>query len=58
MKGKKLKIPRVQARRPYDDDRPSGYVEGDRDYMENNLDACVWFLDNHKAVRAALKEVK
>lgn len=58
MKIKKLKMPRVKPRQPYEDDRPNGYMESDRDYMENNLDACVWFLDNHKAIRALLEEVK
>lgn len=35
----------VQKRRPYLDDKPDGYLESDRDYLENNNDAAVKLLD-------------
>ncbi len=35
---------KITPRRPYDQDFP-GYLEGDRDYVLNNLDACVEILD-------------
>jgi hypothetical protein len=38
-------IPKVVPRRPYDDDMPEGYLESDRDYVENNMDAAVILLD-------------
>lgn len=47
-------MPAVIDRRPLDDDKPNGYRESDRDFALNNLDAVIWFLENHAAVRAAL----
>jgi hypothetical protein len=47
-------MPEVSPRRPYEDHRPNGYLESDRDYFENNADACLWFLENADAIRHAL----
>lgn len=33
------------SRRLYEDNKPDGYMESDRDYMENNRFLCVKFLD-------------
>ena len=41
---------KVAPRRPYEDDKPNGYQESDRDYMENNIEACCWFLDNAERI--------
>lgn len=37
----------VKPRRPYDDDHPppNGYLEGDRDFLENNNDLAVALLE-------------
>lgn len=48
-------FPVVIGRRLYDDEKPNGYLEGDRDYVENNLDAAVWFLDNAELLRKLYK---
>lgn len=38
--------PPVQARRPLDDDGPLvGYLESDDDWIANNHDAVLWFLN-------------
>lgn len=50
-----LRVPKVQPRRPYIDDEPDGYQESDRDFCENNMDACVWFLENRDRIVAQLK---
>lgn len=40
----------INARRPYFDDTPDGYVESDRCYLENNTDAAVALLDSHELI--------
>jgi hypothetical protein len=47
-------MPKVTPRRPYVDDKPDGYLESDNDFMENNADACCWFLANAEAIRNRL----
>jgi len=47
-------MPETADRRPYDDDEPDGYLEGNRDWAEANNDAVEWLADNHRAIRAAL----
>lgn len=48
-------IPPVIPRRLYEDQIPGGYMESDRDYMENNRDACIWFLDNATELKRELE---
>lgn len=36
---------RPHPRRPLDDAEPDGYMEGDRDFVLNNLDWCVQQLE-------------
>lgn len=48
------KMPAVTERRPHSDDKPEGYLESDSSFVENNMDAVMWFLENHAAIRAAL----
>ncbi len=43
-------MPKVFARRPYEDDKPGGYLEGFRDYVNNNAPAVEWFLEHHKQI--------
>jgi hypothetical protein len=35
----------VNARRPFDDDQPDGYLESDKDYVRNNFEVAVALLD-------------
>jgi len=39
---KKLK---VKIRRPLYDEEPNGYMESDKDFVMNNLDLCVEYLE-------------
>ena len=45
--------PLLNKRRPYEDSKPQGYTESDRDYIENNKELCLWFLDNYHLSAAA-----
>lgn len=47
-------MPVMVDRRPYDDEDPSGYMEGDDDWSSNNPGAVTWLADNHAAIRAGL----
>lgn len=33
-----------KPRRPYDDNEPDGYMESDKDFLDNNLELCLRFL--------------
>lgn len=44
----------LNPRRPYQDHEPSGYQESDRDYMQNNEELVLWYLENDAAIRTAL----
>ncbi|MFW9871715.1 MAG: hypothetical protein ACFFG0_01345 [Candidatus Thorarchaeota archaeon] len=37
--------PKIKKRRPLDDDNPDGYQESDKDFVENNINAVLWFLE-------------
>ena len=37
----------VIPRRPYIDSEPNGYLESDQDFVLNNIEACVWFLERN-----------
>jgi len=39
--------PKHIPRRPYEDDKPDGYLESDRDYFENNSELILALLENH-----------
>lgn len=50
----------INPRRPYLDDRPDGLRESDKDYVLNNIDACVELLDRElraNGVRLAAEAV-
>ena len=47
-------MPPMTDRRPYDDEDPEGYLEGDDDWSSNNPGAVTWLADNHTAIRLAL----
>jgi hypothetical protein len=49
-------IPLVIPRRPLDDDDPDGYLESDNDFVLNNIEAALWFLENRDRLAAALQE--
>ena len=36
-------IKKYQVRRPFED--IDGYMESDNDYVYNNIDVCIWFLE-------------
>lgn len=38
-------MPEIVPRRPFDDEHPDGYLESDRDFVLNNIDAAVWLLN-------------
>ena len=44
-------MPKITARRLFDDDKPDGYLESFREYTENNQEAVEWFLENHKQIQ-------
>jgi hypothetical protein len=47
-------MPETVDRRPYDDEDPEGYQEGDDDWSSNNPGVVAWLADNHVAIRKAL----
>jgi hypothetical protein len=48
-----MRIPKVKKRRRY----PLGsYMESDRDFIDNNRRACIWFLENRDRINELLKE--
>ncbi len=49
-----MKIPKVNLRRLYDAENPDGYEESDMEYLENNREAAVWFLDNRDAIASLI----
>jgi hypothetical protein len=44
-----------KPRRPYDDDQPDGYMESDRDFVENNFDLCMRLLEKLEKAYAKKK---
>lgn len=54
-----MNLPEHNPRRPYDEDQYPGYMEGDRDYMENNRFLAVALLDAYAEGRVTVspKEV-
>ena len=38
-------LPRIKPRRPYYDNEPNGYLESDRDFLENNLELAIEYLE-------------
>lgn len=54
----KLEIPSIVKRRPLDDDRPDEYLESDNDFVLNNFDACVWFLEHRDELEDLCKYVE
>ncbi len=47
-------MPAVSPRRPFDNDKPNGYLESFRDYTDNNVEAVTWFLEHAAVIRARL----
>lgn len=48
-----MKIPRVKKRKPFVDvlgHKSAQYMESDRDFVDDNRAACVWFLENRDAL--------
>lgn len=51
-------MPRIKERRPYDYEKfADGYMESDRDFVENNFEAVVWFLENHEKIKKVLDKL-
>jgi len=56
-KGKKSEETiRINSRRPYDDDNPDGYLESDKDFVLNNIDACLQFLESNNDLEERRKQ--
>lgn len=49
-------MPKVNSRRPLDDDKPDGYLESVNDWYHNNEDAVEWFLENAELIRQKLNK--
>lgn len=49
-----LPMPKVNPRRPDDDDKPDGYLESLNDWYHNNEEAVEWFSENSEAIRSYL----
>lgn len=49
---------KYKPRRPLDDTNPDGYMESDRDYLENNRELAVALLDNCVHMIEALKALR
>lgn len=49
-------MPKVNARRPYDDDFPDGYLESLNCWYHNNEEAVEWFLENAERIRSILNQ--
>jgi len=47
-------MPKVEPRRPFDDEKPNGYEESLNDWFLNNTEAVEWFLENAEVIRACL----
>lgn len=48
----------IKPRRPYRNDEPGDYYESDADYVLNNLEACLAFLNSHVVDPCATPEVR
>jgi hypothetical protein len=51
-------IPPINPRRPLDPEHPNGYTESDKDFVLNNLTACVWFLNHALSFKAIKKNAE
>ena len=41
----------IYPRRPYNDEKPDGYMESDKDFVLNNLDAAVELLERELKIK-------
>ena len=41
----------LNSRRSLDDDNSNGYMESDKDYVLNNIDLCIWMLDQLEFIK-------
>ncbi len=54
-----MRVPKITKRRLYDRKAYGTlYFEGDRDFTENNMDACVWFLENRDKINNMVKRLR
>lgn len=52
-----MRIPKVKKRRYYDlQTFGKTYMESDMDFVQNNLAACVWFLEHRDEIRETLAD--
>ena len=47
----------MKPRRPFYDDVPDGLLESDRDFINNNFDACVAFLEEGNEIIKSIREL-
>ena len=51
-----VRVPKVKSRRFYDvETYGRTYLESDRDFLDNNVRAAVWFLENRDKIADLLK---
>lgn len=54
-----MRIPKVKPRRNYDRETfGNDYKESDSDFVENNIRACVWFLENRDKLKVEITKVQ
>ena len=45
-----MRVPRIKDRRLFDVSRSGGKMESDQAFVYNNIEACVWFLENRDEI--------
>lgn len=56
-----MRMPRVKKRQPFVDvlgHKSSVYMESDKDFVSDNIAACVWFLENRDKLKTAIAAQK
>lgn len=51
-------MPPTDDRQPLDFRLKNSYLESDKSWCDRNVEAVTWFIDNHKAIRKAMKYVR
>ena len=51
-----MRVPKTKPRRLLDPKQRDGYRESDQDFVLNNIDACVWFLEHRDEIAEMAKQ--